>query len=272
VNGQTPRVSVVLAARDESESIRVAVDSILAQTLRDWELIVVDDGSRDGTADIVRAYADKRIRVLVEAGRGLPASLNCAIAHARAAVIARQDADDVSLPDRLERQACFLDEHEDVAVVAAAWRELGPDGQAVRPRTQFVGGRLNEGLLHFNPIVHTSAMFRRDVVMAIGGYDESLPYAADYDLWLRLDCAGAVLWNLDETLVVRRMTGRNMSSHRERANLREELRIRWNDLGRRRRLALGTGPGAIRLAVRAPRLLVPLCVRRAVRRGRSQVP
>jgi glycosyltransferase involved in cell wall biosynthesis len=265
-------VSVVLAARDEVASVGRAVESILAQTLEDWELVVVDDGSRDGTADVVAAYGDERIRVLREAARGLPGALNRGIGAARAPLVARQDADDVSLPERLARQARFLEEHEDVAVVGAAWRELGPDGRPVTPRTRFVPGRLDEALVRFNPIVHTSAMFRREAVAAVGGYDESLPYAADYDLWLRLDCAGATLWNLEEELVVRQMTGTNMSSARERANVAEELLIRWRDLRRRRPAGRGAGRQAARLALRAPMLLVPVPVKRVVRRRRGQAP
>ncbi len=265
-----PRVSVVMAARNESGVIERAIESILKQTLKDWELIVVDDGSSDGTATLVERYGEPRIRLFREPRRGLPGALNVGITEARSRFVARQDADDVSLPDRLARQARFLDEHGDVAVVGARWVEIGPHGRALAARTPFVHGCLNEALVRFNPIVHTAAMFRRSAAVAVGMYDESFPYAADYDLWLRIEVAGFTLWNLPETLVVRTMTGQNMSSTNERGNLVEELRVRWCDIRRRHRAGHGVHRHAARLAQRTLVLAAPTVFRREVRKRRGQ--
>lgn len=266
----TPAVSVVLAARNEAARIQEALDSVLAQTLVDFELIVVDDGSLDATADIVEAQADERIRLLRAPHSGLAGALNRGLGMALAPFVARQDADDASLPPRLERQASFLGAHPGVAVVGTRWQEEGPDGEEVRPRTPFTAGPVNGALLRHNPIAHSTAMFRREAVQALGGYDERLPFAQDYDLWLRLAATGASLWNLDELLAIRRMTGANVAARKERAQIRSELSIRRRDLVRRAQAGEPVGEAAARLARRAAGLAVPLAVKRARRRARKQ--
>jgi glycosyltransferase involved in cell wall biosynthesis len=259
-----------MAVRNGEGDVGAAVESILAQTLSDWELIVVDDGSTDRTAEIVASYGDARINVISTPPRGLPQALNVGLGATKARFIARQDADDVSLPPRLEKQCTFLESHPEVAVVGALWVETGPTGEQVIPRTRRVSGSLNGVLTRFNPIVHSSAMFRREVFEGLGGYDETLPYAADYDLWLRVSAAGGRLWNLDDTLTIRAMSGSNMSAHCERAQLVEELRIRLSDLRRLRSARRPLIEGGWILGRRAALLLVPLPVRRWRRRRRGQ--
>jgi glycosyltransferase involved in cell wall biosynthesis len=268
----TPRVSVVLAARNEEAAIGGAVESILAQTLGDWELIVVDDGSSDRTADIVAGYGDERITVLRRRPSGLPASLNAGLRAARGPLIARQDADDRSLPQRLERQVDFLDQRPDVIVLGSRWIEVDSKGRRRRPRARVVTGDLTQRLVGFNPITHATAIFRRDAVLALGGYDESLPYAADYDLWLRVAASGALVWNLDVELAVRMMSGGNMSALRERSQLLEELTIRWRDVRRRRAAGVSAAGQLAQIAARAPMLAVPLPARRLVRIAQRKTP
>jgi glycosyltransferase involved in cell wall biosynthesis len=267
----TPVVSVVLAARNEAASIGDAIGSIREQTFESWELIVVDDGSTDDTRAIVEALGDPRIRVLARDASGLPHSLNAGLRVARAPFVARQDADDLSLPERFERQVALLTARPDVGVVGSAWIEVNGEGVRVRPRARVVTGPVNDVLARFNPITHTTAMFRRELVERLGGYDERLPYAADYELWLRIAAAGATLWNLAEPLAIRHMFGTNMSSRRERRQLVEELVIRCRDLRRSRRRGDLTSQ-ATRIPLRAAMLLAPIPLRRAVRRYQGKAP
>jgi len=109
-----PIVSVVLPVHNGAQYVAMAIESILAQTLREFELIIVDDGSTDDTPSILGRYTDPRIRRFAQANRGLAATLNAAIDLARGRYLARQDADDVSFPERLARQLAFLEEHADV--------------------------------------------------------------------------------------------------------------------------------------------------------------
>jgi glycosyltransferase involved in cell wall biosynthesis len=124
-----PRVSVLLPCRNGSRTLALAVHSMLAQTLTDFELLLLDDGSTDGSVAIAQRFNDERIRVLSDGvGRGLPWRLNQGVSCARGTYIARMDADDVSFPSRLERQAAFLDTHPDVDLVgcrALVFRERG---------------------------------------------------------------------------------------------------------------------------------------------------
>jgi glycosyltransferase involved in cell wall biosynthesis len=127
-----PEISIVMSVRNGERTLRAAMESIVGQTFTSWELIAVDDGSTDGTIDILRGYgaADSRIRIISDGvGRGLPDRLNQSVALATGRYIARMDADDVAYPDRLERQAAFMDANPHVDLVGAAVLVFGVGGQ-----------------------------------------------------------------------------------------------------------------------------------------------
>ena len=182
-------VTVLMAAYNEGERVRRAVESIQCQTYADWDLLIIDDASTDNTPEILRelAAADRRICVLSNSvNRGLAASLNAGWRRARGNLIARMDADDISLPQRLERQVAFLTQHPDVAVLgggAELANAAGHDlGQVLRPETH---AELAGRILYENPFIHPSVMVRRSFYEALGGYDEHLRRAEDLDLWFR---------------------------------------------------------------------------------------
>jgi len=170
--------------------LRPAVESILAQTFGDFEFLIVNDGSSDGSRKIVESYADPRIK-LVDNPRnmGLAKTLNRGLSLAAGDLIARQDADDISYPDRLRRQVEFLDNHPEVALVGAQARmidEVGrPNGLRFDRCCEYESIRWD--LLFDNSFTHTSVMFRRAIVAGeMDGYDESFNYCQDYDLWSRV--------------------------------------------------------------------------------------
>jgi len=264
-----PRVTVLIGAYDSAATLGGAIDAILGQTLTALELIVVDDGSRDGSAAIAEAAAgrDERVRVLrMGTNVGISRSLNAGIEAATAPVIAVQDADDLSAPERLARQLALLDERPDVAVVGCRMREVDELGAELRPRTAFAAGDVRDVLLRFNPIPNTSAAFRRAAVRALGGYDPRYRYAMEYDLWLRLAERHAVV-ALDEVLATRRMSRTNVAARAERAQIGEALAIRARALRRRRSLRGATG-----LVLPAISYVTPLPAKRALRRRLGQAP
>jgi glycosyltransferase involved in cell wall biosynthesis len=261
-----PRVSVLIGCWNNSDTLGTAIDSILGQTLEDLELIVVDDGSTDRTPDLVDAISDTRVRYLPLDHMGISRSLNRGLLAARAPIVAVQDADDWSLPRRLEKELAVLDARPEVAVVGGRMREVGPDGEELRPRTRFAAGEVNGALLRFNPIPNSCAAFRREPALALGGYDPRYRYAMDHDLWLRLT-DDHVAFILDEVLAVRRMSGSNVAARRERAQIRETLAARAATLRRRRSLT-----GASGLALPALSYLTPLPLKRALRRRLGQAP
>jgi hypothetical protein len=189
VSIDSPRISVVLAVRDGAAYLAEAVDSILAQTLRDFELVVVDDGSTDATPSILAEFGrrDPRVVVVRQEPGGLAAALNRGVRQARAVYVARMDADDIAYPQRLESQVSFLDGDE-AALVGTAWHEVDSGGRRLRtvvPPTRH--DELVRVLARRNPFCHPTVVFRREAWRAVGGYRSAFaPGAEDYDLWLRL--------------------------------------------------------------------------------------
>lgn len=182
-----------------------AVQSVLGQVFRDFEFIVVDDGSTDDSASVLEGFHDSRIRVIRQENRGIAAALNRAIGLAQGEYIARQDADDISLPDRFAAQVRFLDEHPSVAVLGTA--ALLVDSQG-RPFSRFATYVRHERLVKelqrgFCPLMHGSVMLRREAVVEAGGYDPRFERIQDVELWLRMS-ARYRLANLRDTLYLLR--------------------------------------------------------------------
>jgi glycosyltransferase involved in cell wall biosynthesis len=256
----TPRVSVLIGVYDNAATLPRAIDTILGQTVTDLELLLIDDGSRDETPQVIAAAVarDDRVRSL-SMGRnvGISRSLNEGLRAARAAVVAVQDADDWSTPQRRERQ---------LALAGSRMHEVDPDGRPLAPRTTFRAGDVNDWLLRFNPIPNTSAAFRRDVALDLGGYDPRYRYAMEYDLWLRI-AERHVVAALDEPLSTRVMSPTNVAARAERAQTGEALAIRLRALRRRRTLR-----GASALAVPALAWVTPPALKRARRRRLGQAP
>ena len=183
-----PAVSVVLPVRNGQATIGEAVASVLAQTRGDLELIVVDDGSTDGTREVLAAVSDRRLRMLSTPGLGPAASRNRGIEHAAANTIAFIDADDVWLPEKLETQLAALDANA-VAAVAYCWTDYVDEaGGYVCPDSRPVFDRdVYEQLLTRNFIDSGSnVVVRKRALLDVGCFDESLPVVEDWDLYIRL--------------------------------------------------------------------------------------
>jgi glycosyltransferase involved in cell wall biosynthesis len=223
----TPAVSVLVSVRDGAPWVREAVESVLGQTMIDLELIVIDDGSTDATAALLGTIRDPRLRVARQPPRGLTPSLNRALGLARAPLVARLDADDLALPERLARQCAFLDAHPDVGLLGTGAREVGASGCEIRvvspPEDD---GAIRRALIRRNPFVHSSVMMRRSALGDAGGYDERLSVAQDYDLWMRMSRTTR-LANLSAPLVVRRLLPGRVSATRDSERLAAEARVRW---------------------------------------------
>lgn len=190
-----PAISVLLPVRDAQDTLGEALDSLRNQTFEDFEVLVLDDGSRDGTwAVAARAAAtDRRFRVLRSPGEGLVAALNTLLGEARGALVARMDGDDRCHPERLARQKAALDESPGLTGVGAQV-ELFRDDRPVSPNLLAYAAWLNalttpEALFHDrfveSPLCHPSVLLRREAVVAAGGYRDG-PFAEDWELWLRL--------------------------------------------------------------------------------------
>jgi glycosyltransferase involved in cell wall biosynthesis len=249
----TPRITVLLAVKDGLPWVRDAVESVLAQTYDDLELLVIDDASTDGTAEAVVGYGDPRIRVLRnESNLGQVPSLNRGLREARGELVARLDADDVCLPERLERQVAVADADPSVALVGTWMDVIDERGRLwgrlrgrVRDFPEFVFAILADRY----PWGHPSLMFRRDVVLELGGYDETLAPSEDKDLYRRLALAGHGAAGVEDVLVRYRRHERQLSQEQADVQLRHDwegqerflAELAGEERARRLRLLLSTG-------------------------------
>jgi glycosyltransferase involved in cell wall biosynthesis len=191
-----PLISVVMPAYNAKHYVAEAVQSILDQTFRDFEFVIIDDGSTDRTPAILERYAarDHRIRLISRPNKGLVATLNEGLGLARGELIARMDADDVALPERFALQVAFLRAHPEVVCLGGAVRVIDAAGRILLDdRRPLDDATLQEmALTGHTPLIHPAVMMRRDDVMAVGGYDEAMKQSEDLDLWLRLGERGAL--------------------------------------------------------------------------------
>ena len=205
-----PKVSVVMPVYNAEQYVAQAMDSILGQTERDFEFIVVDDCSTDSSLEIVRSYRDDRIRVCLHSeNRGYPQAMRTGLAVARGAYMARMDADDWCAPERLERQCAFLDTHGDFVFVAIRRFWITPRGKTYADPhpssgewTEETWGSVYSGKREFTD---PSVMARRASVESAGGYRTYLRSGQDVDLWLRLLEAGGRAATLTDPLFGRRL-------------------------------------------------------------------
>lgn len=217
-----PLVSVLLACRDGERHLSAALESLARQTWSPIEWLLVDDGSRDGTRSMLEKFARSRdsAQVLATPGLGLAGALAAAAAEARGEFLARHDADDLSAPERIERQARFLVEHPAIGVVGTGAWIIDDRGESLGDYPIPVGSEaIARTLRRAPPFIHGSVMMRASVYRAAGGYRRAFLAAQDVDLWLRLP-PGTGLANLAEPLYRWRLNPEGAFTRRRDQQLR----------------------------------------------------
>jgi len=224
-------ITVLMPAYNAEQFLAEAIESVLAQTLPDFELIVLNDGSRDRTREIAEGYAlrDSRVRVESQANMGIARTLNRGLELASNDWVARMDADDVMMPNRLERQLAFVSEHPGLAVASSWVKHIDGQGRVVAKDS-------NSHLLtheavekwhkagHLVSFSHPAAILRKGAVQAVGGYRPQFKVTEDTELWIRLLDAGYEILVQPEYLLRYRIHAGSVSVARVRFQLRE---LRW---------------------------------------------
>lgn len=235
-SAESPRVSVLMPVYNAEPYLAEAVESILGQTFPDFELLAVNDGSTDGSLDTLRRFEarDARVRVISRPNTGYLVALNEMLGVARGEYVARMDADDVSLRDRLQRQVRALDSDPGLACVGGACEMIDAAGRrlvdlSMPVRDEEIQRACLEG---HTAICHPAATMRRAHVQAVGGYDPAMYTAEDLDLWLKLGERGR-LANLPEVVLRYRLHPGSVSEQR-RGEQRDTMRRACENAWRRR--------------------------------------
>lgn len=199
-----PKVSVIMGVYNGSKGIEKSIQSILMQTFDDFELIVCDDGSTDNSVEIIKRLSenDHRIKLIFNAKNlGLAPTLNNCLRVANGEFIARMDDDDVSHPERFEKQVSFLNSHLEYAIVGTSRNMV--DSEGIWGKHILDGRRSKLDVYLGNTFVHPSVMMRKDAVLKVGGYsvEPEIGRTEDYDLWCKLYENGYEGFNLSDILI-----------------------------------------------------------------------
>jgi glycosyltransferase involved in cell wall biosynthesis len=197
-----PKVSVIMSVHNGEKYLRECVDSILMQTFSDFEFIIMNNGSTDGSREIVESYSDGRIRLVNQEDLGCPKSLNKGISLSRGEYIARMDADDISMPGRLEEEVRYLDNYTDAVIVGTTGILIDENGKEFGLfRFPTTDTEIRWWILFQNTFIHSAVMFRSKVMREKNLlYNEGKEYAEDYELWPRIIQHGKC-FNIDNPLV-----------------------------------------------------------------------
>lgn len=256
-----PDVSVITTAYNASRYIRGAIESVLAQRGVAVEHVIVDDGSTDGTASVAEASGDARVRVIREGRVGRGRALNRALEACQTDWIAVLDADDLSHPDRLRVEADALAAHPEASLAGSGQILIETDHVAVEwPDASDVSfSPVNAALPIYNPLSHSSVMFRRSALLAAGGYDADRRALFDWDLYIRIAARGGLLLKASVPLAAKRIHREQFFEGSGRMQyVAACFRLQWRSLGelRRSRLLAGLFPllAAYRMTPRPMRM------------------
>lgn len=226
----SPAVSVVMPAYNAERFLTEAIDSILAQSLKDFELIIINDASADLTKEIIMSCRAKDPRIIYlenETNLGVHETLNAGLHQARGEFIARMDADDIAEPQRLEKQVTFLRSNSDAIVCGTFLQMIDETGRVIGKRIyETTDAGIKKGILRGSPFAHPSVMIRRETLAAHAlRYSGAYPYAEDYDLWLRLMSFGK-FFNLGEPLLRYRLSDQAVKNRHCKTALRSTIRLK----------------------------------------------
>ncbi len=197
-----PVVSVVMAVYNGEQYLKPTIESTLNQTFKNFEFVIVNDASTDRTKEMINSYDDPRIKLYSnEKNLGQTKSLNVGLNVAKGKYIARIDAGDVSMPNRLQKQVAFIEKNQEISVLGTSAFRYDESGRIIdivhMPTSPSI---ILQRIFYASPLVHISVLMNKKTVLKIGGYNDDIHVLADYELWSRLLQKGYKIWNLREVL------------------------------------------------------------------------
>jgi glycosyltransferase involved in cell wall biosynthesis len=222
---KAPAISVVMSVYNGERWLKAAIQSILDQSFRDFEFIIINDGSTDDSEKVIKSFKDHRIRYYKQANKKLVYSLNRGVKLARSPLIARMDDDDLAEPERFTRQVDFLAKHPDVAVVGSSFEVMLSDKTPLYVEAVFTQfDDIVREMFYHNPMGHGSIMMRKSIFDQVGGYRSIYGPNEDYDLWQRISEV-AELANLPQVLHHWRVNpaGESQSRSQEQTRYKQQL-------------------------------------------------
>jgi len=208
------KLSVVLPVYNAEKFVAKAIQSVLDQTYKDFELIIINDGSKDSSLEIIQSFKDPRIRVIDQENQGLAKTLNIGLGLAKGDYIARMDADDICLKHRFQEQITYLKKHPDIGLLGTAVEIIDENDKHLSYHAPYIG---HDKLVQFmnekgNPFKHPTVMFKREIALRCGGFNEQIgKYFEDYFLW-NLIAEKAKVENLPKVLLKYRMSSGSIMS------------------------------------------------------------
>jgi len=227
------KLTVIMSVYNGECYLRQSIESVLNQTYRDFEFLIIDDGSSDSSQDIIKSYDDVRIRLIInQENKGLIGSLNKGLSEARGEYIARQDADDVCHVERFSRQLQLLESDKSLLLVGSQLDLIDERGMPKGNWKYPQDGQLALWFLLYNSAVaHSSSMYRKDTVISVGGYSADAIYAEDYDLWSKLSRLGKIK-NLPDVLQYYRIHDEAVSKRQQQKQLETRFKISSDNINR----------------------------------------
>ena len=223
-----PKVTVLMSVYNSQKYLKPAIESVLSQSFKDFEFLIIDDGSRDKSKAIIEQYAkkDPRIRLVSRPNKGLVVSLNEGLSKAEGEYIARMDSDDISDKSRLEKEVSCLDANPSIGMVGSNYTIIDKKGKKLVTTNVFTHhSDLKMCLITCNQFGHGSIMLRKSVLDEVGDYDASVGHVEDYDLWIRISRVSKV-FNIEQPLYIWRKTEESITHSNHEAQIRQTFALR----------------------------------------------
>ena len=221
------KLSVILPVYNQEKYLKESINSILNQSYKNFELIIINDGSTDGSEKIIFEFKDPRIIYFKQDNLGLTKTLNIAINKAKGKFIARMDADDIAGKTRFEKQINYFDKHPDFKICGTWAKLIDEEGNIINyKKTKNTDHDIKKNIIKKNEFVHPSVMFDKNMFVELGGYNNEFKIAQDYDFFIRA-CKKYKVYNIPEFLIKQRINKESISISKMRKSLKSALKIRW---------------------------------------------